>query len=498
MANRKVTIQIDTKANTSGATQAAQAMDKLADSSKKAATDTTAAGKAAATGGRMFGQAGLQIQDAAVQIGAGTSKLTILSQQLPQLLGAFGPAGAIAGAVIAVGAVATQIFMKMGDDTMSAEEKAKKLAETIQKIGEAAEKAVKDNIDFGKQKIEDATTAAQNMAEELNNVAQNQIILNDSIAESLRKVNDAERELAELRGESSDKLKIQSEQAAAEATRRQEVLSKSLAEEQLKLDLAKDALDIAEKDLAAREKQKAAGLEDLATSSLALEVAKQRLETLKQTAKETESVSITTDGKTSSYSIPTQEALGARKELASGSSINEIERLKATVEEMQKSLISTGELTKEVESAKRNVTDVEQELRTTFADVDTAVKDLTNKAQADDVKATVKDQTEKSKLAAEEIGSMIEGLAGSSESEKAALETLKTNLSNKQIDLDEVASTAAALNTLGPLLTNAIDGNSKKVSQLITIMGTMQAQSLQLQSRIDALQKRMSTPSPSK
>ena len=52
---------------------------------------------------------GLQLQDVAVQAQMGTSALTILGQQGPQIASVFGPAGAIAGAGIAVAAFAGQL-----------------------------------------------------------------------------------------------------------------------------------------------------------------------------------------------------------------------------------------------------------------------------------------------------------------------------------------------------------------------------------------------------
>ena len=48
-------------------------------------------------------QVGYQVQDFAVQVQGGTDKLVAFSQQGSQLLGIFGPAGAIAGAILAVG-----------------------------------------------------------------------------------------------------------------------------------------------------------------------------------------------------------------------------------------------------------------------------------------------------------------------------------------------------------------------------------------------------------
>lgn len=67
----------------------------------------------------MFGlqQAGYQVQDFAVQVAGGTSALKAFGQQAPQLLGIFGPAGAIIGAIVAVGAAV--IGMSTSTKTLS-------------------------------------------------------------------------------------------------------------------------------------------------------------------------------------------------------------------------------------------------------------------------------------------------------------------------------------------------------------------------------------------
>ena len=138
MANRKVNITIETTANTSGAKQAEKAMDSLAQSANRVSTAGQAAGKGASRVGQLAGQAGFQVQDFAVQVGAGTSALTAFSQQAPQLLGAFGPGGAIIGAIVAVGAIAAKVFLGMGDN---AEEAGKRATEAGEKMLEAFEKA---------------------------------------------------------------------------------------------------------------------------------------------------------------------------------------------------------------------------------------------------------------------------------------------------------------------------------------------------------------------
>lgn len=61
--------------------------------------------------GSIIGQAGFQVQDFAVQVASGQSALTAFVQQGSQLLGVFGTAGAIAGAVLAVGGIAAQLIL---------------------------------------------------------------------------------------------------------------------------------------------------------------------------------------------------------------------------------------------------------------------------------------------------------------------------------------------------------------------------------------------------
>lgn len=101
----------------------------------QAATGAAGAGRNL---GATIGQAGFQIQDFAVQVGAGQSALTAFGQQGSQLLGIFGPAGAIAGAALAIGVIA----LKLIDWKTEAD----KAAEATEKLDEAT-KAATDTID---------------------------------------------------------------------------------------------------------------------------------------------------------------------------------------------------------------------------------------------------------------------------------------------------------------------------------------------------------------
>ena len=88
------------------------------------------------------GQLGFQVQDIAVQLQSGTNAMIVFGQQGSQIAGAFGPGGAILGAVIAVGAaVGTMLVAKFGNGTQSAKDlkaEIEELTEGFDKLGDAA------------------------------------------------------------------------------------------------------------------------------------------------------------------------------------------------------------------------------------------------------------------------------------------------------------------------------------------------------------------------
>lgn len=158
MASKKVNIDISTKANTAGAKQAAGAMDDLATSAEHAseatrnaggqasgamdnlAASTTRASSATKNVGSLAAQAGYQIQDFATQVSMGTSMFTAFAQNAPQFLGAFGPKGAIVGALVAVGAIVAKVAYEIVTGAGDAEEA---LEKTVKATEELQDKLIK-------------------------------------------------------------------------------------------------------------------------------------------------------------------------------------------------------------------------------------------------------------------------------------------------------------------------------------------------------------------
>jgi len=87
-------------------------------------------------------QAGYQIGDLAVQIQSGTNAAVALGQQGSQLLGFFGPTGAIAGAALAIGTGLIAPLLKSKDTARDLSEELEELEESLNKVATGAEASI--------------------------------------------------------------------------------------------------------------------------------------------------------------------------------------------------------------------------------------------------------------------------------------------------------------------------------------------------------------------
>ena len=493
MASKKVNIDISTTANTAGAKQAAGAMDALADANTKAAAASTASSAATRNVGNVALQAGYQVQDLATQVAAGTSAFTAFAQNAPQFLGAFGPGGAIAGALLAVGALATKVFLDMGDDAKSASEKAEELADAIEKIGENAAAAIREDIDFGKENIDKAKTAAQNFADEVANAAQNQIDYNSTVLQSFNNLLTAEKTLRDLKGETISKVKdlAAEEKVAAEAREAQVQLQ--IQSEQLKLQTAQDAVEIEKQALAEARIQKAEKESLLQTERDSLQVLRDQRDTLEEQAKQRmgilEAAASSLAGEGGFPGQKTAGAKAAQEQLDTGAVAGQISVIENRIAELEKSIASTGELSQAVESATQNLQQSESALRQTQSDVSTSIASISEIAASEELKIKAQTAAEKAKAFATEIETMIAGVEPANQKQSEALVDLGKLLEDGQIKQNEIAKATASLATLSPLIKQAITNNTTSVTQLISIMNSFQSQNASIQSQIDELKK---------
>lgn len=107
-------------------------------------------------------QAGYQVQDFIVQVQGGQSALVAFSQQGSQLAGAFGPGGAVVGALIALGTVLTGVLMSALGKTGSEMDKLSAAAQALNKVVTINSQGVAAlSNDYARLAVTNATLAAQ-------------------------------------------------------------------------------------------------------------------------------------------------------------------------------------------------------------------------------------------------------------------------------------------------------------------------------------------------
>lgn len=137
------------KAETGDLAKAEKALDGVAASGKRAGSATDGFGKSTQKTSDSVrkmrytaGQLGFQVQDIAVQLQSGTSAMVVFGQQGSQIAGAFGPGGAIFGAVIAIGAAVGSLlvasFSKGSQSAKDLKAEIEGLTENFEALGEAA------------------------------------------------------------------------------------------------------------------------------------------------------------------------------------------------------------------------------------------------------------------------------------------------------------------------------------------------------------------------
>lgn len=137
-----IEIEAETAKLLTGQQQANKALDSIGDHAQKTAgqlnkldTQVSATAKGVSSGFRSsVQQAGYQLQDFIVQVQGGQSALVAFSQQGSQLAGAFGPGGAIVGALIALGTVVAGTLISSLNGGKSAMDALKDAAERMNDV----------------------------------------------------------------------------------------------------------------------------------------------------------------------------------------------------------------------------------------------------------------------------------------------------------------------------------------------------------------------------
>lgn len=537
MADKNVQIKIDTTANTKGAQDASKALDKVSDSQKEVArsadaADNTIAGMKAEVArlttelentniesqefvqkanqldavqkrlgatlgtsgagfknvGSLIGQAGFQIQDFTVQVGAGTSALTALSQQGSQLLGVFGPGGAVAGALLAIGAIAAKVFVpaevEMNQFLTNIEEVAKLAAQGVAEDFDA----ILASIDRNAQKALELATLYDGVREASDRYSQSELTNAEKRREALILIN-------QLLGNQRDILTELRDQQDAEATKRALTLQQQIAAQNEIADKAQDSVDrkndqLLDDNLAlanlrtllALETQK---LQVIRDQNAVLEAQKRNAPSLLENASDV----LFPNSTIVERRVNAQRAASA---LGSGGPELQLATQNARVEEIAQQL---KDLTKSLESAQQGLLAESQRADVIAASVQTEIERLSETSRTDELVSTVANVKSELKLVNDsniaDLQALIEESRPITDSQKKAVETIRLAIADGIISLQETSQISAELpillKTLNSnnqlILTNfaIVDGNIKAfASQLLEIERRLQETARQI------------------
>jgi hypothetical protein len=441
---------------------------------ERAATQTAqAAGKAAGKRSQVASQVGFQVQDIAVQAQMGVQATTILAQQGSQLLGAFGPTGAIIGGILAIGAAATGVFMKMGDDTASAREKAEFLAEAVNKIKENAAKLQSEDIDYGSEAITKSILLAQILRDTTDSVTAAEKRYSEQALANAEKLRLAQVEIQRLKGEQVDEN--------AEAIKQEEFqLSQIEAKAQAEVDAQKAKLQAAE-----QEKKDAQDLLDqranaiiqneqlLATLQSQLEVIKAQKSELEKTSKET-----TIDERQSIRSgfpifKPSDAASAAQQTLSSTPFDAQIAQLEGKIDKLVSATeIGTGKLYEELLSAAEQLNIANQALPQVAQEVAVQAQAIVEAADTEAISSAVKNRVKEAEANAQAVNAEIANFVPVNEIQAQAIAEIKKRTSDLQITADETAIVAQNLQTIR---TSLVQGQQLNVSATDSIIKSLES-----------------------
>jgi len=481
MAAKNVDIRINTTADTQGAKQATTAMKGFDTATKQ--VNQTVNTTSANTGkmGSIAGQAGFQIQDFAVQVSGGTSALTAFSQQAPQFLGIFGPGGAIAGALVAVGAIAAKVFLAMGDDAKSASEKAESMATAIEKISEAAGKLQSEETDYGRDAITQAIGLAKLLAEGFKQASDQEREFSQQAVDGVNRLRMAEIELRKARGEiTAEQATTQQDQAKQDAIIA--VAEQQKKAEQDKIAAAQQVIKLAQEEVTARGHALVTNQENL--DSLILQT-----EELKKQKKELESV---TNDRVESFWDPSGDlspkAKEARAKLEATPFDAQIAALESRVESLVKS--TSGELYQDLVAAADSLAQAQIAAQQIAAQVTGQVEQIDLKAQEQIIIENTAQIESQAKANADLLRATFENVQPLNQAQQEGILLIDKALADGKILATESQDVQKGISLV---ISNASANqkiNINSVNKLLQLMNSFGATLMNQQKQIDGLQQK--------
>lgn len=451
-------------------------------------------------------QAGYQVADFATQVSAGTSALTALGQQLPQFLGAFGPQGAVAGALVAVGLVAYKVFSGIGDSMEKAKERADFLAKAIDEGAALAAKTLSEDYDMGYSALSNSQSIAEALRQKFVEIAKAEGEFSLAGLQNSKSLNAAQIKLQEMMGKTYDPKQIIDFYAAEnEAIRTQEYNNK-VAEEKAKQSAAEKTKKAADDTLAQKTQAFAEQQKILSESEKELENLKNQLTVLQNISEQ--KATQAEIAKAASYGgaigglirsqFPSEAAKNAQREMKNPEFVQRIPVLEAAIKELQSQVSDNGSLTKDLNIALVESQNAKTNFESTAQQVSMQLTTLANTFNQDNVIASITKIEEEGKAKAETITKLIDGVKPETTGEKQAMEQLKTAVADHEIKVGEATQTVASLATLSAKINEANSGQTQVITRMITDFSKMKLDYDALNRKLDNLQATKSNTLPAR
>jgi hypothetical protein len=425
---------------------------------------------AKATSGRSqkAAQVGLQVQDIAVQAQMGVAATTILAQQGSQLLGAFGPTGAILGGILAIGAAATGVFMKMGDDTATAEEKASFLANAIDTIAKNAGKLESEKIDMGRDAIAEAIELTKLLAQGFQAASNNEQLFTNQALAGINNLKQAEIELKKLRGDYTDAqagldtIKLQNEAILLQQEQQKQA-------EIEKVKQAEQAKILAQDELAQRGQALVITQQELDTEIKRLDALRERKKELEKIAKEVAPPATGYGQNPAMYSPDfNPRAKAAKQELAQTPFDAEIKALDERITAISNAV--NGRLQEDLNAAAQGLLASELTLQNVSIEVTGALERLDLKGQEQYITGKTKEIEAQATANAELLRKTFENITPVNQAQQEGLATIQVLLKDNQILANETGKATVAIQQVTSSATAAQNINITNVNMLIQQM----------------------------
>lgn len=509
--DRKVRINIETKGDPSGADATARALEKVANAEERiednanaldklasaekraesaaetleqsqrrliAAQDAAiakikakdAAQNKAAAGSKNFGaaigQAGFQVQDFVVQVGAGQSALVALGQQGSQLLGMFGPGGAVAGALLAFGAIAVKIFTETGESAEEAQEKAREAAEAVMELAKS----------LGSEDFENFTNTLSNIAQGQLDVYDATVNQNEAIRDQRRAQDEIEKGWRNAAKAAIDYLAATDPAfnkdaaiSALEGADRQAGRDSAIQAEQDRINQAREVYNkifVERENLIEREAELLRKREELERKQQEFN---SRIQQLQETQGDT--------------------------------GINEIEinSLKTDLERVESALSKTNadintKLKQEFNNLEAKGRQNSEALQAVINEATTNIERINEQFNADESAARAKAATEQVKKGAEALQTFVSDFEALTPAQQQAEANIAAALADGKITADEMIAVTTDLKLLQGSLKTGQEGQRENIQSLIDLMGSLITANQQQAREIEGLKARLATP----